>query len=179
MEGTVATTSLSHAKDGSGLRRIATAIAIATAGAAFAALALGSASCGGPMVPTAPKKATVAGAELRPVSLDAFAGGVIERACASTGPELCFNARDDNCNGIIDEGCGVSTGIVQFAIAWEEESAQVDLLVTDPSGVLIETGVVSESGLMRSETAPRAVTGRISRTYFSLAGALRCVAATK
>ncbi len=122
------------------------------------------------MVPTAPKKATVAGAELRPVSLDAFAGGVIERACASTGPELCFNARDDNCNGIIDEGCGVSTGIVQFAIAWEEESAQVDLLVTDPSGVLIETGVVSESGLMKERDCPEGCYGQNLENVFLAGG---------
>ncbi len=121
------------------------------------------------MVPTAPKKATVAGDATRPVRLDAFAGAVIERACASSGPELCFNARDDNCNGIIDEGCGVSTGIVQFAIAWEEETAQVDLLVTDPRGVSIETGVVADSGLMKERDCPEGCYGQNLENVF-LAG---------
>jgi len=48
-----------------------------------------------------------------------------QKACTPTGPELCFNATDDNCNGIIDEGCGLRTGLVQFAIAWDEPKADV------------------------------------------------------
>ncbi len=58
----------------------------------------------------------------------------LDATCTPTGPELCFNAVDDNCNGVIDEGCGVGTGALQFAIAWNEESADVDLSVVDPSG---------------------------------------------
>jgi tRNA (guanosine-2'-O-)-methyltransferase len=53
-------------------------------------------------------------------------------ACTPTGPELCFNAIDDNCNGVIDEGCGVATGLLQFTAAWGESPADVDLVVTDP-----------------------------------------------
>jgi tRNA (guanosine-2'-O-)-methyltransferase len=55
-------------------------------------------------------------------------------ACTPTGVELCFNAIDDNCNGVIDEGCGVATGLLQFSIAWNEAAADVDLSVTDPAG---------------------------------------------
>ncbi|MGO8992984.1 MAG: MopE-related protein [Polyangiaceae bacterium] len=58
----------------------------------------------------------------------------LQMACTPTGPELCFNAIDDNCNGVIDEGCGVGTGVLQFVIAWNEEAANVDLSVTDPAG---------------------------------------------
>ena len=81
-------------------------------------------------------------------------GVVLERACTPTGPELCFNARDDNCNGIIDEGCGVHTGLVQFAIAWSEPAADVDLEVLDPAGELAETGHPTKSGLVKERDCP-------------------------
>ena len=55
-------------------------------------------------------------------------------ACTPTGVEICFNAIDDNCNGVIDEGCGVATGPLQFSIAWGEANADVDLSVVDPVG---------------------------------------------
>jgi len=81
-------------------------------------------------------------------------GVVVRRACIPTGPERCFDARDDNCNGIIDEGCGISTGLVQFAIAWEEPNADVDLNVTDPNGELVEVGRVAKSGLRKEKDCP-------------------------
>ncbi len=56
-------------------------------------------------------------------------------ACTPTGVELCFNAIDDNCNGVVDEGCGVGTGALQFSIAWSEMNADIDLVVIDPAGV--------------------------------------------
>ncbi len=58
----------------------------------------------------------------------------VPTACTPTGPELCFNAHDDNCNGVIDEGCGSGTGVLQFMIAWADSPADVDLQVTDPEG---------------------------------------------
>jgi tRNA (guanosine-2'-O-)-methyltransferase len=58
-------------------------------------------------------------------------------ACTPTGVELCFNAIDDNCNGVIDEGCGVGTGVLQFTIAWAESSADVDIFVTDPAANVV------------------------------------------
>jgi hypothetical protein len=81
-------------------------------------------------------------------------GLVVERACTPTGPELCFNARDDNCNGVIDEGCGVHTGLVQFVVAWDAPKADVDLHVTDPNGELIEVGSTAESGLVKDRDCP-------------------------
>lgn len=74
--------------------------------------------------------------------------------CISTGPERCFDATDDNCNGIIDEGCGVETGPVQFAIAWEPPRVDVDLLVSDPSGELAEVGHALASGLVKQRDCP-------------------------
>ena len=54
-------------------------------------------------------------------------GVVVTSACTPTGPELCFNANDDNCNGVIDEGCGVGTGVLQFMVAWGDSPADVDI----------------------------------------------------
>ena len=81
-------------------------------------------------------------------------GVVVRRACTPTGPERCFDARDDNCNGIIDEGCGTSTGLVQFIAAWDEPNADVDLNVTDPNGELVEVGRVAKSGLVKERDCP-------------------------
>jgi hypothetical protein len=60
------------------------------------------------------------------------AGTTIAQACTPTGPELCFNAVDDNCNGVIDEGCGLQTGLLQFVIAWGASPADVNLVVVTP-----------------------------------------------
>ena len=64
----------------------------------------------------------------------------LETACTPSGVELCFNAKDDNCNGVIDEGCGSMTGVLQFTIAWGDSPADVDLIVTDPSGARTHKG---------------------------------------
>lgn len=76
-------------------------------------------------------------------------------ACTPTGVELCFDARDNNCNGVIDEGCGLHTGILQFTIAWEEAEADVDLNVYDPAGELARVGEPTASGLMKDRDCPR------------------------
>jgi hypothetical protein len=65
-------------------------------------------------------------------NLAAPPGTTLLQACTPTGPELCFNAVDDNCNGVIDEGCGLPTGLLQFTIAWVASAADVNLIVTTP-----------------------------------------------
>ncbi|HSO00503.1 MAG TPA: hypothetical protein VLS89_19560 [Candidatus Nanopelagicales bacterium] len=79
----------------------------------------------------------------------------LETACTPTGVELCFDARDNNCNGIIDEGCGLHTGILQFTIAWDAAEADVDLNVYDPAGELSRIGEPTASGLMKDRDCPR------------------------
>lgn len=82
-------------------------------------------------------------------------GVVITSACTPTGPEICFNAQDDNCNGVIDEGCGVGTGVLQFTIAWGDSPADVDLVVIDPAGVKVhKSNRSSSSGLTLEKNCP-------------------------
>jgi tRNA (guanosine-2'-O-)-methyltransferase len=75
-------------------------------------------------------------------------------ACTPTGLELCFDATDNNCNGVIDEGCGVDTGPLQFAIAWPEGS-DVDLEVTDPAGNLAKPGERTDGALTKDRDCGR------------------------
>lgn len=83
-------------------------------------------------------------------------GQALPATCVPTGPESCFDARDDNCNGVIDEGCGLQTGVLQFTIAWAEASADVDLEVTDPDGELATTEGPTRAGLVKDRDCPRA-----------------------
>ena len=87
-------------------------------------------------------------------SMSVHPGAVVKRACSPSGPELCFNAIDDNCNGVLDEGCGVHTGAIQFAIAWSDPDADVDLNVIDPNGELVEVGRLTQSGLTKQRDCP-------------------------
>lgn len=75
-------------------------------------------------------------------------------ATTATAPEICANAVDDNQNGLIDEGCGLSLGLVQFLAGWSAPKADVDLRVVDPNGDLIEVGRVARSGLTKDRDCP-------------------------
>ncbi len=93
---------------------------------AVAAFAL-SVACG-PATPAAKQE----GAQFQPTHIEGPPGVTLEMACTPTGPELCFNAIDDNCNGVFDEGCGIATGIIQFTVAWGDSAADVDLQMIGP-----------------------------------------------
>jgi hypothetical protein len=77
-----------------------------------------------------------------------------ERASSTTSPEICGNALDDNGNGLAEEGCGLTAGAVQFLIAWDEPTADVDLRVIDPNDELVEVGRPTESGLVKERDCP-------------------------
>jgi tRNA (guanosine-2'-O-)-methyltransferase len=90
-------------------------------------------SCG-PALATRSPQAPIAATNLTPPQ-----GTTLVQACTPTGPELCFNAIDDNCNGVIDEGCGVQTGLLQFVIAWPG-AADVNLIVVTPGNERVPNG---------------------------------------
>jgi hypothetical protein len=100
-------------------------------------------------VACAPARGPSAAAPALSVShLQAPPGVTLVDACTPTGPELCFNAVDDNCNGVIDEGCGEATGLLQFTVAWAASAPDVNLFVTTPGGEKVpgEHGPSSQSG---------------------------------
>ncbi len=92
---------------------------------------------------------------LKVQNVKASPGVVLETACTPSGVERCFDAHDDNCNGVIDEGCGLHTGILQFAIAWEAVEADIDLNVYDPNGELARLGEPTSSGLVKDRDCPQ------------------------
>lgn len=99
-----------------------------------------------------PKPAAASALDVRDVV--ASDGLAIQTACTPTGVELCFDALDNNCNGIIDEGCGVHTGILQFTIAWQEASVDIDLNVSGPDGKIASGDQATEAGLLKDRDCP-------------------------
>jgi hypothetical protein len=56
----------------------------------------------------------------------------IPRDCSHPVEETC-NAIDDDCDGVIDDGCGYGTGFMQVTASWDT-GADIDLYVTGPLG---------------------------------------------
>src|SRR5262245_5841739 len=115
-----------------------------------AVLAICALGCG----PSSPGVASPA-ANLVPKNVSPSEGVIVTAGCTPTGPELCFNANDDNCNGVIDEGCGVNSGVLQFMIAWGDSPANVDLSVMDPNAARVSKSTRSTpSGLQFEKDCP-------------------------
>src|SRR5205823_13286960 len=113
--------------------------------------AIASSACG----PSSPG-ASSPGLNITAKNLSASEGVVVTAGCTPTGPELCFNANDDNCNGVIDEGCGVATGVLQFMVAWGDSPADVDIAVTDPNAARVtrDGSRTTPSGLLLEKNCP-------------------------
>ena len=122
-------------------------IALATAALVAASLA----GCGRAAAPVRGSQPAVqSGADRSPAVLNEGP----EQGRVPGGPERCFNARDDDGNGLVDDGCGVPAGLVQFVIAWDAPTADVDLLVTDPLGELSDVGRPTSTGLVKERDCP-------------------------
>lgn len=79
----------------------------------------------------------------------------LPRSRSLAGAETCFNALDDNDNGLIDEGCGVAQSEVQFTLAWSDVMADLDLYVSDPDGHLAVADGTTSLGLTLSADCPK------------------------
>lgn len=78
----------------------------------------------------------------------------VNAPCKATGLEICFNATDDDCNGLWDEGCGIANGLMQIVIAWDVADADVNLVVIDPKGETAEVGQITTLGLTKDRDCP-------------------------
>ncbi len=137
------------------------AYAPALAGALWLAGCSGQGAKAGP-----PAAASAAGAQV-----DFFQppGLALESTCVTTGPEICFDGIDNNCNGLLEEGCGVASGKIQIAAAWTEDRADVDLLVTDPNGELARPGASTAAGMTKDRDcggADKSCAGRSMENVF-------------
>ncbi len=56
----------------------------------------------------------------------------IPRDCSKPVEESC-NALDDDCDGVIDDGCEYGSGLIQVTASWDT-GADIDLYITGPLG---------------------------------------------
>lgn len=74
--------------------------------------------------------------------------------CKPRGIEACFNAIDDDCDGLWDEGCGLATGVLQLVVAWDRADVDVNLEVWDPRGEPARVGYTTALGLSKDRDCP-------------------------
>lgn len=75
-------------------------------------------------------------------------------SCEKIGLETCFDARDDDCDGLVDEGCGLPVSVLQIVVAWDDPATNLDLEVTDPRGEVAQVGEPTTLGLVRDRDCP-------------------------
>ena len=102
-------------------------------------LALCCAACAAPVKPkpAPPPPPPAAPPTVQETVLHAGVTAMATGECGDPTAESC-NAIDDNCNGIVDEGCPYAADPqgVQISISWNT-GADIDLYVRDPSGEMV------------------------------------------
>lgn len=66
---------------------------------------------------------------------EAAAGVALMAPSCTEGVDERCDAVDQDCDGLIDEGCGYETGALQITTAWNTD-ADVDLVITGPGGAV-------------------------------------------
>jgi len=118
---------------------------------AVVALATAAFACSTPTIPQDGTHAAAPKTTLR----DPSQRGQLSAPCVAEGVETCFDARDDNCNGLYDEGCGLPDGPLQILVAWDNAQADVDLEVFDPKGEPATVGRATTLGLTKDRDCPK------------------------
>ncbi|MBI4700143.1 MAG: OmpA family protein [Deltaproteobacteria bacterium] len=65
---------------------------------------------------------------------DPVARSAFSTECAPEGADVCFDAIDNDCDGLYDIGCGYRSGALQWTLAWKTGD-DLDLHVIGPDGV--------------------------------------------
>lgn len=64
---------------------------------------------------------------------DVAAKAAFTQTCIASGPDTCFDATDNDCDGRYDVGCGYESGALQWTLAWKTGD-DLDLHVVGPDG---------------------------------------------
>lgn len=97
-------------------------------------------------------------------------GAALSGACKKTGVERCFNATDDDCNGLVDEGCGLPDGDVALLAAWEDNPAAIDWVLYLPDGKKIDKRASREGAFRYAKDCPDGCYGQNLEAIVSAAG---------
>lgn len=95
-----------------------------------------------------------------PVRGLAVEGLALSSACKKTGVERCFNATDDDCNGLVDEGCGLPDGDVALLAAWEDNPAALDWILYLPGGKKLDKASKRSGSFRYVKDCPEACFGQ-------------------
>lgn len=81
-------------------------------------------------------------------------------ACVKRGLEQCFNATDDDCNGLVDEGCGIPDGDLALIAAWDDNPANLDWTLFMPNGKRLDKAHKQQGAFRYVKDCPEGCQGQ-------------------